>query len=780
MNKNKKVVVVESPSKAKTINKYLGSDFSVVASYGHIRDLPSKNGSVNPEDGFSMIWEMDERGKKSVEGIRKELKGATELYLATDPDREGEAISWHVQNALDKDLKNIHVQRIVFNEITKQAVQNALETPREISMPLVEAYLARRALDYLFGFTLSPLLWRKLPGARSAGRVQSVALRLIVDREEEIERFVTQEYWSIHGEFSVESGAFSAKLSHFEGEKLGKFSIRDELEAKKICDCLQGKFFTISEIEKKQVRRHPTPPFITSTLQQEAARKLGFGASRTMQLAQKLYEGIEIHGETTGLITYMRTDSTNLSQEAIKDIRSFVTKTFGKDYIPAKPRDYKNKVKNAQEAHEGIRPTNVEWPPQFLSSFLEKDQARLYELIWKRALASQMESAVFDQVTVQIKNEEQKAVFKATGSTLVFDGFLKLYQEDKDEPDEEKDGDKTLPVFKQGEDAQLHKLLPNQHFTQPPPRYTEASLVKKLEEQGIGRPSTYASLLQVLQDRSYVRLDKKQFIPQDYGRLVTSFLVHFFSQYVQYNFTAHMEELLDNISSGQASWKKVLEEFWLDFSKNVEDTAPLRLTEVINTLEQDLNHYLFNNASEEERACPTCKEGKVGLRLGKFGAFIGCSRYPDCKYTRSLSGEETQAPEKEQEALEVGRDPQTNILIKLKKGPYGYYFEWEGEVDGKKKPKRVSLPSGLSPDQGDLSLALVLDRLPLPVGLHPETGEPIQVGSGRFGPYLKYQHKFVSIPKSMQRFWEITLDESVSILDKKKQNLKKSSLKKKN
>ncbi len=791
-------MVVESPAKAKTINKYLGNDFIVLASYGHIRDLPSKNGSVNPDNHFAMTWETDDRGERQVKEIIKSLKGANHLYLATDPDREGEAISWHVEQVLreKKALNNIDVQRIVFHEITKQAVNQALKTPRPINSSLVEAYLARRALDYLVGFTLSPVLWRKLPGSRSAGRVQSVALRLIVEREQEIEAFKTQEYWTISAHLLTARGeAFIARLTHYQGKKLEKFDIPNEQTAHQICEAISKQDLTITSIEKKQVKRHPAPPFITSTLQQEAARKLGFSASRTMQIAQKLYEGVDIAGETTGLITYMRTDSINLAQEAITEGRSFLQKTYGDAYVPSSPRQFKNKAKNAQEAHEAIRPTQLSRRPQEVAAYLDDAQLKLYDLIWKRTLASQMESATFDQVSIDIADNNNETIFRATGSTLVFDGFLKLYQEGVDEESETDDGEKLLPMMNKGEGVQKKLVEPNQHFTQPPPRFTEASLVKKLEELGIGRPSTYASLIQVLQDRSYVKLEKRQFIPEDRGRLVTSFLTHFFKKYIEYDFTANLEEQLDEISSGNLRWQQVMESFWVDFHKTVEATSPLRVTEVIEKLEADLDNYLFHGVPKEERKCPLCNQGHVSLKLGRYGAFLGCSNYPECKYTRPIGHSDSQeAPAVENEPVELGSDPETNEKISLRKGPYGFYLQWEPlpnqsapvtdtvKKKGKKavapKPKRVSIPAGISIDEVNLEIALKLKELPKSLGLNPDTGLMMILGIGRFGPYIKHGDEFVSVPKG-QQILEIDLQHAHQIVLEKAQKAKTAKASKK-
>ncbi len=797
---SKNVVVVESPAKAKTINRYLGKDFLVLASYGHIRDLAARNGSVNPEDHFAMTWETSEKSEKQIREIIQAVKGADCLYLATDPDREGEAISWHVQKVLEerKALKGTQIQRIVFHEITQSAIKQALENPRQINVSLVEAYLARRALDYLVGFTLSPVLWRKLPGSRSAGRVQSVALRLIVDREQEIETFKSQEYWTISALLlTPRSHIFTARLTHFDGKKLEKFDIPNQKTAETLVATLMPQPLQVLDIEKKQVKRHPAAPFITSTLQQEASRKLGFGTSRTMQLAQRLYEGVEIAGEVTGLITYMRTDSVALSAEAVQQAREFLLKAYGKEYVPHQPRQFKNKAKNAQEAHEAIRPTTLSRHPQEVAAYLDEAQYKLYDLIWKRTLASQMESAVFDQVSVDIGNQDHTTLFRATGSTQAFDGFLKLYQEGTDEETEPHvEGENLLPVLNLKEPIEKQSMTPEQHFTQPPPRYSEASLVKKLEELGIGRPSTYASLIQVLQDRHYVRLEKKQFIPEDRGRLVTSFLVHFFKKYVEYDFTAHLEEQLDEISSGQQSWEEVMQTFWRDFYQTVEDTQPLRVTEVIEKLEQDLSHYLFQDLPKEQRICPSCQQGHVSLKLGKFGAFLGCSRYPECRYTRPLGQPESDnhASFDPNKPLILGTDPETGEEVTLRKGPYGPYVQWEGsealknqdedqETLGKtkkkkrvtkSKPKRVSIPSGFKFEDVTLAVALKLKELPKQIGLHPETSVPVSLGIGRFGPYVKYGDQFVSVPKS-DNILDLSLDRACEIIQQKASKPKRVS-----
>src|SRR5215472_13068066 len=633
------VVVVESPAKANTINRYLGGGYTVLASLGHVRDLPTKDGSVRPEQDFAMDWQSDQRGEKQVGAIAKALKGASTLYLATDPDREGEAISWHVKSMLQekKALKGVKVRRVTFNEITRSAVRAAMAAPRDLDQPLIEAYLARRALDYLVGFTLSPVLWRKLPGSRSAGRVQSVALRLICEREAEIEAFRAREYWTVEADFTTPAGApFTARLTHLEGQKLEQFDLPDEATALRAKRRVEAGRFRVASVERKRVRRNPYAPFTTSTLQQEASRKLGFGAQQTMRLAQQLYEGVDIGGETTGLITYMRTDGVQMAREAIAAIREHVGAAYGSNYLPSAPREYQSRIKNAQEAHEAIRPTDVARTPDDVARFLSNDQRRLYELIWKRAVASQMQSAELDQVTVDVTDGKGTAL-RATGSIVAFDGFLKLYREDTDDAAEEDDS-RMLPPMAERDPLKRGEVTAAQHFTQPPPRYSEASLVKKMEELGIGRPSTYASILSVLQDRNYVRLDKKRFIPEDRGRLVTAFLTSFFTRYVEYNFTADLENQLDDISGGRIDWKEVLRKFWQDFSGAVAGTKDLKIGDVLKALDEELGRHFFpdDGSGKDVRLCPVCGEGKLSLKLGRFGAFIGCSNYPNCRYTRAL------------------------------------------------------------------------------------------------------------------------------------------------
>ncbi len=740
------VVVVESPAKAKTINRYLGGGYTVLASLGHVRDLPPKDGSVRPEQDFAMDWQSDARGDKQVTAIAKALKGASNLYLATDPDREGEAISWHVKNMLadKKALKGINVRRITFNEITRNAVRYAMAHPRDLDQPLIEAYLARRALDYLVGFTLSPVLWRKLPGSRSAGRVQSVALRLICDREAEIEAFRAREYWTVEADFTTPAGApFTARLTHLDGKKLEQFDLANETAAMRAKHAVETGRFHVGTVEKKRVKRHPYAPFTTSTLQQEASRKLGFGAQQTMRLAQQLYEGVDIGGETTGLITYMRTDGVQMAREAIDAIREHVSATYGANYLPTAPREYQSKIKNAQEAHEAIRPTDVARTPDSVARFLNNDQRRLYELIWKRAVASQMQSAELDQVSVDV-TDGKGLTLRGNGSIVAFDGFLKLYREDTDDASEE-DESRMLPPMAERDPLTLALVNALQHFTQPPPRYSEASLVKKMEELGIGRPSTYASILSVLQDRKYVRLDKRRFIPEDRGRLVTAFLVSFFEHYVDTGFTAGMEEKLDDISAGQMDWRAMMHAFWDEFSRAVDQTKDLKISDVIAALDADLGPHFFPPREDgtDPRVCAACGSGRLGLKLGRYGSFIGCSNYPTCQYTRRLAIEtgDDQGETLKEGMRTLGHHPDTGEEITVRRGPYGLYVQQgeNGEEKGKKsqKPRRTSLPRGMDGDQITLEQALGLLSLPRVIGLHPETGENIEAGVGRFGPYVR-------------------------------------------
>ena len=766
------VVIVESPAKAKTINKYLGSGYQVMASYGHIRDLPGKDGSVRPDDGFAMSWEVDSKSKKRINEIASAVKDADRLILATDPDREGEAISWHVLEVLRKKgvLKEKQVERVVFNAITKNAILDAMDHPREIDTPLVDAYLARRALDYLVGFSLSPVLWRKLPGARSAGRVQSVALRLICDREAEIERFVLIEYWSLTAMLeTVRNDKFEARLVLVDGKRLEKHGIGNEKQATSLKTALAAARYQVRHVESKPVKRHPYAPFTTSTLQQEASRKLGFAAQHTMRVAQRLYEGVNIGGETQGLITYMRTDGVQIADEAIAATRDVIRDEFGERYVPEKWRVYRSKAKNAQEAHEAIRPTSPSRKPSDVSKLLEPDQAKLYELIWKRTVASQMESAELERTTVDIDADAGGTVhgLRATGTVTRFDGFLSVYQEGRDDDDKSEDG-KRLPQINQGEGLKAEKVEANRHFTEPRPRFTEATLIRRMEELGIGRPSTYTATLAVLRDREYVHLDKKRLVPEAKGRLVTAFLESFFQRYVQYDFTADIEQKLDRISAGEIGWQDVLREFWTDFTGALEGTSDLRVAQVLDALNDMLQEYVFPRADEETnpRTCPTCSEGQLSLKLGKFGAFVGCSNYPECRYTRQLTGSQTTtAAGSDGEHKLLGEDPETGKPVTLRSGRFGPFVQL-GEAENGEKPKRASIPKGWPPEDVDLAQALALLSLPREIGKHPESGNPISAGIGRYRPFVEHERVYASLD-SVEEVFSVGVNRAVTLLAEK-------------
>ncbi len=756
------VVVVESPAKAKTINKYLGSDYTVLASYGHVRDLPPKDGSVDPDQDFAMLWEIAPESQKHVRAIAEALKDDDELILATDPDREGEAISWHLVEALTKRKalkKGAKIERVVFNAITKSAVTKAMETPRAIDQPLVEAYLARRALDYLVGFKLSPVLWRKLPGAKSAGRVQSVALRLIVEREMEVEAFKAREYWTVSAILATPRGQeYVARLATLAGRKLDKFDLDSAAAAEMAVAAIRSRDLTVQAVEAKPATRNPAAPFMTSTLQQEASRKFGFGARQTMNAAQRLYEA--------GHITYMRTDGIDMAPEAVMAAREAIKARYGAEYVPSSPRMYKNKAKNAQEAHECIRPTDMSADPARMGS-LEPDQRRLYELIWKRSIASQMEAARFERTTVEIESADRQVGLRATGQVVTFDGFLKVYFEGRDDDvldGEDEDG--RLPQIMQGEAADKRSVTPEQHFTQPPPRYTEATLVKRMEELGIGRPSTYASIVSTIQERDYVRKEGNRLLPQDKGRLVTAFLTNYFRRYLDYDFTADLETDLDKVTTGDEDWKALLGRFWKDFSAALGETEGLRITEVLDKINEVLEPHLFPVTPEdpEPRRCKVCGTGRLSLRTARSGgAFIGCSNYPECRYTRPLAGDaDGELATLDGKAL--GADP-AGQPVTLKKGPYGFYVQLGEPVD-KEKPKRASIPKGMDPAAIDLARALELLALPRLVGAHPEDGEPVEASIGRFGPYVKHGKTYANL-KDPEEVLTIGMNRAMEILAQK-------------
>jgi DNA topoisomerase-1 len=763
------VVIVESPAKAKTINKYLGPGYEVLASYGHVRDLPPKDGSVDPNQDFHMIWQVDPKAQKRLSEIAKAVKDADKLILATDPDREGEAISWHVLEIL-KDKGALKggkkIERVVFNAITKQAVVEAMQNPREIDAALVDAYLARRALDYLVGFTLSPVLWRKLPGSRSAGRVQSVALRLVCDREREIETFVPKEYWSLAAILATpRNETFEARLVGADGEKIQRLDIGSGQQAEDFKRALEAAEFTVASVESKPTKRHPNPPFTTSTLQQEASRKLGLAPAITMRLAQRLYEGVDIEGDTVGLITYMRTDGVDLDNSAVQSARRVIESDYGKEFVPDAPRTYKAKSKAAQEAHEAIRPTDMTRRPKDVARILDADQAKLYELIWQRTMACQMESAELERTTADITAQAagRTLELRATGTVIKFPGFLALYHEDQDDPSEDEDANR-LPEINQGERLEKREIKADQHFTEPPPRFSEASLVKRMEELGIGRPSTYASTLQVLRDRGYVRIDRKRLVPEDKGRVVIAFLEAFFARYVEYDFTADLEEKLDEIANHDLDWKQVLRDFWRDFIAAVDDIKDLRITHVLDALDEILGPHIFppREDGSDPRQCPQCGTGRLGLKTGKFGAFVGCSNYPECRYTRPLVADASGV----NGTKVLGTDPQTGLEVTLRGGRFGPYVQLGPNGQAEEKPKRAGLPKGTEPADVDLARALALLSLPREVGKHPETGEPVLAGIGRFGSYVKHQTSYANL-EAGDEVLNIGLNRAVTLLAEK-------------
>jgi len=771
------LVIVESPAKAKTINKYLGENYIVLASYGHVRDLPSKNGSVDTDNNFNMTWEIDPGSKKPLKEIYDAAKDAKKIILATDPDREGEAIAWHVKNILDdkKLLKDKKVERVVFNEITKKAVQNGIDNPREINTELVDAYMARRALDYLVGFNISPILWTKLPGSKSAGRVQSVALKLIVERENEIELFKPEEYWSIQSFFkNKENKDLKSKITLFKSEKVNKFFFKNESQTKSAVDEIKKHNYKIIQIEKKPYKRNPYAPFTTSTMQQEASKKLGFGASRTMQVAQRLYQGFEIDGETIGLITYMRTDGTQISNEALQSCRSYIENEIGKNYLPEQPRNYSGKkAKNAQEAHEAIRPTDINRNPDSLKSILDRDQMRLYELIWNRTVSSQMESAEFERTSINISNNDNSISFRANGSIQKFDGFLKLYQETKEDDekkDDHEDDENILPAVNNGDELKLDKIVDEQHFTNPPPRYSEASLVKKLEELGIGRPSTYASIISVLSTRNYVELINKKFNPTDRGKLITAFLDKLFNKYVDYNFTAKLEDSLDDITSGKINWIDVLSQFWSQFNSNVSEVKELRTRSILDMLNESLADIIFDK-DQDGKVLRTCQcGGELSLKVGRFGAFIGCANYPECKFTRPLSRIKAAQEDFMSEPKDIGNTDDGKKII-LKKGRFGPYLQVGND---EKEMKNFSIPKGISPNDIDLDKAKFLSGLPKVLGKYPENNEDITLNNGRFGPYVKCANKSATL-ETPEDIFSIGLNKAVTLIAEAKPGRRSSN-----
>ncbi len=783
------LVIVESPAKAKTINKYLGKNYKVLASYGHVRDLPSKNGSVDPSNNFKMEWELDTFSKKYVKEIADAAADSEKIILATDPDREGEAIAWHVREILEsrKLLKGKKVERVVFNEITKKAVTNGINNPREIESLLVNAYMARRALDYLVGFNISPILWTKLPGSKSAGRVQSVALRLVTEREHEIELFKPQEFWTISCDFKNHDKIIKSKLSIFNNEKIEKFSFKKKAESENALKVIKSKSYKITDVSSKVYKRNPLAPFTTSTLQQTASGKFGFGASRTMQIAQRLYQGIDIEGEAVGLITYMRTDGTQISKDAIEDFRNFINKIHGKEYLPENPNSYiGKKAKNAQEAHEAIRPTDITKKPSDMKKYLSTDQSKLYELIWNRALSSQMTPAEFDRKSILIESPDKKIGFKANGSTIKFEGFLKVYKfEEKDE-----DLKNILPDVKIGDQIDIKELIDDQHFTDPPPRYSEASLVKKMEELGIGRPSTYASIITVLSTRNYVELLNKRFHPTDRGKLLSAFLEKLFTKYVDYNFTADLENQLDEITSGKVEWIKVLDGFWKDFYSNVGHVKEKRTREVLDLLNDSLGDLVFERDDNDiiDRKCKVCDKGELSLKNSfRGGAFIGCSNYPECKFTRPLSKSKASQQINLSEPKLIGQNDLGKDIF-LKNGRFGPYLQFEIDLDtsienkkkkGKKKKenenlKNVSIPKGLPIENVDLEKAKYLCSLPKVLGKHPDLNDDITINIGRFGPYLKCSNKSARI-ETVDELFTIGLNRAITLISEAKPGRMSSS-----
>ena len=789
------LVIVESPAKAKTINKYLGDNYKVLASYGHIRDLPSKNGSVDPDQDFKMEWEIDSFSKKYLKEITDAAKDSSKIILATDPDREGEAIAWHVKEYLNekKLLKDKEIERVVFNEITKKAVIHGIENPRQIEPLLVDAYMARRALDYLVGFNISPILWTKLPGSKSAGRVQSVALKLITEREHEIESFKPEEFWTLSVKFKDEKNQnILASISQLDNNKVEKFSFRNKDEINKAISSINQKKFNITDISSKVVNRNPSGPFTTSTLQQTASSRLGFGASRTMQIAQKLYQGVDIEGETIGLITYMRTDGTNLSKDAVVAFRDYIKKEIGNEYLPESALNYSGKkAKNAQEAHEAIRPTDIIRTPQSVKKYLSTDQNKLYDLIWSRALSSQMQSAKFDRNTITITSNNNDTVCKASGSVLKFDGFLKIYNNQGKDDDEN-----ILPSVSKGL-VNIESLIDEQHFTQPPPRYSEASLVKKLEELGIGRPSTYASIISTIANRGYAEILNKRFFPTDRGKLISAFLEKLFSKYVDYNFTAGLEDQLDEITTGKESWIKVLELFWKDFNSNVAEVKEKRTREVLDLLNDSLGDLVFDKDDKGNivRKCQLCNSGTLSLKNSfRGGAFIGCSNYPECKFTRPLSKAKAAAQAQLAEPKFIGKHENGNDIY-LKNGRFGPYLQYEKipeDIEVEKTPKKkrktkkpksdvnellknVSIPKGLELDSIDLEKAQFLCSLPKSLGINPDNQKEITLNTGRFGPYLKCENKSARI-ENIEEIFSIGLNRAVTLIAEAKPGRMSSSM----